>query len=420
MSRPVTARVPNGHAAALDIDAVRADFPILHQSVHGKPLVYLDNAATTQKPRAVIDAIARFYMNDNSNVHRGLHELSQRATDAYEGARATMRRFLNAAHARECIFVRGTTEAINLVVNSYGRRHVGSGDEVLITEMEHHSNIVPWQMLCEEKGAKLIVAPVNEDGELDLDAFERLLGPRTRFVSLVHQSNALGTINPVARITAMARSRNIPVLLDGAQAAAHQPIDVRGIGCDFYAISGHKMYAPTGIGVLYGRLDRLEEMPPWQGGGEMISSVTFEKTTFNKVPHKFEGGTPNISGAIALAAAVDYLDSLGPDAIAAHEADLLSYATQALSRIPGLRIVGTAREKASVISFVLDRIHPHDIGTILDQEGIAIRAGHHCTQPLMERFKLPATARASFAFYNTREECDALTRGIERVVEVLS
>ncbi len=420
MTRTAAAGAPNGRVTALDVEAVRRDFPILHQTVHDKPLVYLDNAATTQKPRAVIDAITHFYSTDNSNVHRGLHELSQRATDRYEGARETMQRFLNAASPRECVFVRGTTEAINLVVNTLGRRVVGAGDEVVITAMEHHSNIVPWQMLCEEKGSRLRVVPVNDAGEIMMEEFEKFLGPRTRFVSVVHQSNALGTINPVARITALARDRGIPVLIDGAQAAAHQPIDVRAIGCDFYALSGHKMYGPSGIGVLYGRLDRLEAMPPWQGGGEMISSVSFEKTHYAKVPHKFEGGTPNISGAVGLAAAVEYLESIGSPAVAAHEADLLDYATTTLGRIAGLRIIGTAREKSSVISFVLDRIHPHDIGTILDQEGIAIRAGHHCTQPLMDRFGVPATARASFALYNTREEIDILARGIERVLEVLS
>ncbi len=420
MTRTAAAGAPNGRVTALDVEAVRRDFPILHQTVHDKPLVYLDNAATTQKPRAVIDAITHFYSTDNSNVHRGLHELSQRATDRYEGARETMQRFLNAASPRECVFVRGTTEAINLVVNTLGRGVVGAGDEVVITAMEHHSNIVPWQMLCEEKGSRLRVVPVNDAGEIMMEEFEKCLGPRTRFVSVVHQSNALGTINPVARITALARDRGIPVLIDGAQAAAHQPIDVRAIGCDFYALSGHKMYGPSGIGVLYGRLDRLEAMPPWQGGGEMISSVSFEKTHYAKVPHKFEGGTPNISGAVGLAAAVEYLESIGSPAVAAHEADLLDYATTTLGRIAGLRIIGTAREKSSVISFVLDRIHPHDIGTILDQEGIAIRAGHHCTQPLMDRFGVPATARASFALYNTREEIDILARGIERVLEVLS
>ena len=405
--------------AAFDVAAIREDFPILRETVHGKPLVYLDNAATTQKPRAVIEAVSTFYMHDNSNIHRGLHTLSQRATEAYEGSREKMRGFLNAAEAREIIFVRGTTEAINLVAATYGRKHVGAGDEVLITAMEHHSNIVPWQILCEEKSAALRVAPINDRGELMMDEMERLIGPNTRIVSVVHQSNALGTINPIRRIADLAHARGIPVVVDGAQAAAHLDIDVRELGCDFYALSGHKMYGPTGIGVLYGRADLLEKMPPYQGGGEMISSVSFEKTTYNKVPHKFEGGTPNISGVVGLGAAVDYLGTIGLRRAAEYETGLLEYATRTISGIDRLRVVGTAASKASVLSFILEGIHPHDIGTVLDQDGIAIRAGHHCTQPLMERFGLPATARASMAFYNTRQEIDALAAGIHHVLEVL-
>ncbi len=409
-----------GRTTSFDVEAVRRDFPILRQTVRGRPLVYLDNAATTQKPQAVIDAVSGYYQRDNSNVHRGLHELSQRATEAFEDGRRTMQRFLNAGSPREIVFVRGTTEAINLVAGSWGRRNVGAGDEILITAMEHHSNIVPWQLLCEEKNAHLKVAPIDDSGALVLEELEGMIGPRTRIISLVHQSNSLGTINPVAEIVALAHARGVPVLLDGAQAAAHGQIDVQALGCDFYALSGHKMYGPTGIGVLYGRLDLLEAMPPYQGGGEMISAVTFEKTTYNKVPHKFEAGTPDIGGVVGLAAAVGYLSALGRDAAAAWEDELLQHATERLSRIGGLTLVGTARPKASVASFTLEGIHPHDIGTILDQEGIAIRAGHHCTQPLMDRLGLPATARASFAFYNTHDEIDALATGIERVVKVLS
>ncbi len=410
---------PRDRIGSYDAAAIRRDFPILDQTVNGKPLVYLDNAATTQKPTAVIDAVSGFYLHDNSNIHRGLHELSQRATAAYETARKKVQRFLNAAEDREIVFVRGTTEAINLVVSSYGRNHVGNGDEVLITAMEHHSNIVPWQMLCEEKGALLRVVPINDAGELILDELERLLGPRTRIVSVVHQSNALGTINPIDRIVELAHDRNIPVCVDGAQAAAHLEVDVRALDCDFYAFSAHKLYGPSGVGVLYGKAGLLESMPPYQGGGEMISSVTFEKTIYNKIPHKFEGGTPNIAGVIGLGAAIDYLAEIDREKAAAHEADLLRYATGAVKQIPRLRIIGTAREKASVLSFVMEGIHPHDIGTVLDQEGIAVRAGHHCTQPLMARFGLPATARASMAIYNTREEIDALVAGIHRVREVL-
>jgi cysteine desulfurase/selenocysteine lyase len=411
--------IPKAGAAPFDVKRVRRDFPILETTVHGKPLVYLDNAATSQKPRAVIDAMLRYYQEECSNIHRGVHTLSERATADYEGARARLARFIGAAEAREVIFVRGTTEGINLVANTFARARVGRGDEVLITTMEHHSNIVPWQMLCESTGARLRVAPIDDDGEIDLHEFEKCLNERTKLVSIVHVSNSLGTINPVREIIARAHGRGVPVLVDGAQAVQHLPVDVRALDCDFYVFSGHKIYGPTGIGVLYGKAALLEAMPPWQGGGDMIASVTFEKTTYNVIPHKFEAGTPHIAGGIGLGAAIDYLGALGLESVAAHEEDLLRYATDAVAEIPGLRIIGTAREKASVLSFVLDGIHPHDIGTVLDQEGIAIRTGHHCTQPLMQRFGVPATARASFAFYNTREEVDALVAGLRRVLEVL-
>ncbi len=406
-----------GHAA-LDVRQIRKDFPILALRVHGKPLVYLDNAATTQKPQTVLDSILRFYTEECANIHRGVHLLSEKATADYEDARAKVSKFINAGDEREVIFVRGATEGINLVAHSYGRAHVQAGDEVLITAIEHHSNIVPWQLLCEEKGATLRVAPINEKGEVVLDEFERLLGSRTRLVALTHVSNALGTINPVRAMIEIAHRRDVPVLVDGAQAIQHVPVDVRQLGCDFYVFSGHKLYGPSGTGILYGRRDLLEKMPPYQGGGDMISSVTFEKTTYNKLPYKFEAGTPNIAGGIGLGAAIDYVRSIGLEAIAAYESDLLTYATESISRIPGVRLVGTAADKASVLSFTLDGIHPHDIGTILDQEGIAIRTGHHCAQPVMDFFKVPATARASFAFYNTRQEVDALAAGIASVVEV--
>ena len=402
-----------------DVQKVREDFPILHQQVHGKPLVYLDNAATTQKPLAVIDALEHYYRRDNSNIHRGVHELSERATNAYERARVAVQHFIHAADAREIIFLRGATEAINLVAQTYGRKNVGVGDEVLITAMEHHSNIVPWQMLCEEKGAKLRVAPINERGELLLGEFEKLLNGKTKIVAVGHLSNALGTINPIKKIVKMAHAQNVPVLVDGAQAAPRMKVDVQELDCDFYAVSGHKMYAPTGIGFLYGKTRLLEAMPPWQGGGDMIASVTFDKTVYNRLPYKFEAGTPNISGTIALGAAVEYLNSLGIERIEEHESDLLAYATQQLQKIPGVTIVGTAPEKAGVLSFVMEDIHPHDIGTILDSEGIAVRTGHHCAQPVMQRYNIPATARASFGLYNTREEVDALVRGIRKVGEVL-
>ncbi len=402
----------------LDVLRLRKDFPILEQTVHGRPLVYLDNAATTQKPRSVIDALVGFYTRDCSNIHRGVHELSERATRAYEDARASVARFINAASEREIVFVRGATEAFNLVAQSYGRTHVGAGDEVLISAMEHHSNIVPWQLLCEEKKARLRVAPINQRGELLLDEFEKFLGPRTRIVAVTQVSNALGTVNPVHRIVELAHAQGIPVMLDGAQAVQHMSVDVREIDCDFYAFSGHKMYGPTGIGVLYGRESLLNSMPPYQGGGDMISSVTFEKTLFAKLPHKFEAGTPSIAAGIGLGAALEYLESAGLEAIAAHEQDVLSYGTEVMARIPGVKIIGTAGKKASVLSFVIDGIHPHDVGTILDQEGIAIRTGHHCAQPVMEFFGIPATARASLGLYNTREDMDALAAGVRKVIEV--
>ncbi len=412
--------VPAVWRASFDVERLRADFPILREFIRGRPLVYLDNAATTQKPQAVIDALARLYGQENANIHRGVHFLSELATAAFEDARRAVQRLLNAPDLREIIFVRGTTEAINLVAHSFGRQQVGAGDEIVISEMEHHSNIVPWQMLCEEKGARLRVSPVTDRGELDLDAFERLLGPRTKIVSVVHVSNALGTVNPVRRIVELAHRAGVPVLVDGAQAVAHLPIDVQAIGCDFYAFSGHKVFGPTGIGVLYGRRSLLDAMPPYQGGGDMIRSVTFERTTYNDLPHKFEAGTPNISGAIGLRAAIDYLRRIDLASMSAYERDLLAYATEVLSRVQGLRIIGTAAEKSGVISFVLDEVHPHDVGTILDQAGVAIRTGHHCCQPLMRRFGVPATARASFALYNTRAEVDALVAALHKVHEVFA
>jgi cysteine desulfurase / selenocysteine lyase len=403
-------------ATAYDVEAVRRDFPILSARIYGKPLVYLDNAASAQKPRAVIEAEQKVYESLYANIHRGVHWLSVHATDAYDAAREKARAFLNAAEVREIVFVRGTTEAVNLVAQTLGRQRVGPGDEVLITTLEHHSNIVPWQLLCEERGARLAVAPIDDTGELNLPAFEKLLSPKTKLVSVAHLSNALGTILPVRRIGELAHARGIPVFVDGAQAAPRMPVDVQALDCDFYAFSSHKIYGPTGVGVLYGKAALLEAMPPYQGGGDMIRSVTFEKTTFNELPYKFEAGTPNIAGGIAFGAALDYVSRLGLAAIAQHEHDLLAYATKTLTAIDGLTIIGTAREKAGVLSFVLDRIHPHDIGTVLDREGIAIRTGHHCAQPVMDRFGLPATARASFGLYNTREEVDALAAGIHKVI----
>lgn len=402
-----------------DVYKVRKDFPILDQKVHGKPLVYLDNAATTQKPLAVIEAIEQYYRQDNSNIHRGVHTLSERATADYEKVRESARKFLNAADSKEIIFVRGTTEAINMVAQTYGRKNVGNGDEVLITALEHHSNIVPWQLLCEEKGAKLRVAPINDRGELLLEEFEKLLTPKTKIVAVAHLSNALGTINPVREIVRMAHARNIPVLVDGAQAVARMQVDVQELDCDFYALSSHKLYGPTGVGILYGKTKLLEAMPPWQGGGDMIASVTFEKTIYNRLPYKFEAGTPNIADTIGFGAAIEYVNRLGLEEIERHEADLLSYATKLVEAIPGVRIIGTAKEKAGALSFVMDDAHPHDIGTILDSEGIAIRTGHHCAQPVMQRFGIPATARASFGLYNTREEIDSLVAGIHKVQKVM-
>lgn len=406
--------------SAFDVAQVRKDFPILSQMVNGKPLVYMDNASTTQKPQAVIDTLVKYYSAENANIHRGVHTLSQQATDLYEEARTKVREFINAASDHEIIFVRGTTEGINLVAQTFARSRIGEGDEIIVTAMEHHSNIVPWQILCQERSAVLRVVPVNDDGEMLLDEYEKLLGPRTKLVSIVHQSNVLGTINPAEQVVAMAHSQGVPVLLDGAQSAPHMPVDVRKLDCDFYAFSGHKLYGPTGIGILYGKEEFLDEMPPYQGGGEMIKSVTFERTIYNDLPHKFEAGTPNIAGAIGLGTAVDYITGIGMDRIYAYEHDLLSYGTERLSSIGGLQIIGTAREKAGVLSFVMDGIHPHDIGTILDTEGIAIRTGHHCAQPLMDRFGIPATARSSLAFYNTKDEIDVLVKAIDRVIEVFS
>jgi len=417
-ARVLESAPPPSPTAGLDVQKIREDFPILKRWVHGKPLVYLDNAATTQKPRVVIDALSRYYLEYNSNIHRGVHLLSQEATEAYEASRETARQFLNAARAQEIIFVRNATEAINLVAHSYGRKFVQAGDEILISTMEHHSNIVPWQILCEEKGATLRVIPITDSGELRMDEYENLLSPRTKLVSVAQVSNALGTVNPVGDIIRIAHARGVPVLVDGAQSTPHLEVDVQALDCDFYAFSGHKVYGPTGIGVLYGKTEWLEKMPPYQGGGDMIRSVTFEKTIFNTLPYKFEAGTPNIADGIALGVALDYVRGIGLAAIAAYEHELLEYATEALAVQPGLTLIGTAKAKASVLSFTLAGVHPHDIGTILDREGIAIRTGHHCAQPVMERFGIPATARASLAFYNTREEIDALVEGIHKVYEV--
>ncbi|MBZ0160509.1 cysteine desulfurase [Candidatus Methylomirabilis sp.] len=421
MRTAIATAAQDAHHAArptFDVARIREDFPILRQQIRGRPLVYLDNAATSQKPKLVVETLAQYYLTENSNVHRGVHLLSERATEAFEGARAKIARFLNAGEAREIIFVRGATEGINLVAHSFAKPLLSVGDEILISEMEHHSNIVPWQIVCEETGAVLRVVPVNDDGELRLDEYERLLGPRTRLVSMVHVSNALGTINPVQQVINMAHERGVPVLIDGAQAAPHLPVDVRALDCDFYVCSGHKLFGPTGIGIVFGKARHLEAMPPYQGGGDMILSVTFEKTIYNEAPIKFEAGTPHIAGAIGLGSAIDYMSRIGLDQIAAYEDELLTYATDAISAIPGLRIIGTAKEKASILSFVLDDVHAHDIGTILDQEGIAIRTGHHCAQPVLKRFGVPATARASLAFYNTRDEIDALVKAIYKVTDL--
>ena len=406
--------------STLNNETIRRDFPILDQQVRGRPLVYLDNAATCQKPAQVIDAMTRVYRHDYANVHRGVHTLSERSTAAYEGAREKVRKFINAASTKEIVFVRGTTEAINLVAQSYGRSNLAAGDEILITAMEHHSNIVPWQMLCKQTGAVLRVAPINTRGELIFPEFGKLLNDRTRLVSVGHMSNALGTINPVREIIAAAHARNVPVLLDGAQAVPHMSVDVQALDCDFYAFSGHKLYGPSGIGVLYGKQQLLEAMPPYQGGGDMIRKVTFEETEYNVLPYKFEAGTPSIVDTIGLGAAVDYLTEIGMDRLAAYEHELLLYATEKARQIPGLRIIGEAEQKGAILSFVLDGVHPHDIGTMLDSIGIAVRAGHHCAMPVMDFFQVPATARASFAVYNTKQEIDVLMEGIEKLIEVFA
>ncbi|MCB1596321.1 MAG: cysteine desulfurase [Gammaproteobacteria bacterium] len=412
-----TGRLPP--AAGLDVEAIRRDFPILHQQINGYPLAYLDSAASTQRPVQVIDTISRYYTQDHANVHRGVHTLSHRATDIYEGARESVRSFINARSTREIVFTRGTTEAINLVAATLGQR-LTAGDEILISEMEHHSNIVPWQMLCERRGTILRVVPINDEGELLFDEYEKLLGKRTRLVAITHVSNALGSVNPVRQVIASAHVRGIPVLIDGAQAIAHQGVDVQALDCDFYAFSGHKMCGPTGIGVLYGREELLETLPPYQGGGDMILTVSFSGTTYNELPYRLEAGTPHIAGAAGLGAAVDYLRQVGMGNIASHEADLLTYASNALSALPGLRLVGTAAHKAGVVSFNVDGIHPHDVGTVLDQHGVAIRAGHHCAMPVMERFGIPGTARASFAFYNTRAEIDQMIDALRLAIRMFA
>ncbi len=404
-------------AAALDVDRIRQDFPILQRLVRGKPLVYLDSAATTQKPLPVLNALSDYYSNGNANIHRGVYVLSEEATAAYDAARKKVQRFINARECREVIFTRNSTESINLVAQSFGRQNVAPGDEILITHMEHHSNIVPWQLLCEQTHARLRVVPIDDNGELQMDEFEKLIGPRTKLVAFVHLSNSLGTINPAREIVELAHRRGVPVLIDGSQAAYHMPVDVQALDCDFYAFTGHKLYGPTGIGVLYGREALLEAMPPFQGGGDMIRSVTFEKTTYADLPAKFEAGTPHIAGAIGLGAAIDYVSGVGFPAISAHEQDLLEYGTAALAEVPGLRIIGTARHKASILAFVLKGAHPHDIGTIVDMEGVSIRTGHHCTQPVMDRFGVSATARASVGMYNTRAEIDALVQSLLHVRE---
>jgi cysteine desulfurase / selenocysteine lyase len=403
-----------------NVERIRKDFPVLTQSVNGKPLVYLDNAASSQVPTMVIERGAQYIQQEHSNIHRGVHYLSMKATTAYEGAREKVKRFINARDVKECIFVRGATEGINLVMHGYGRKFIGAGDEIIVSAMEHHANIVPWQMLCEEKGARLRVIPINDAGELLMDEYEALLNERTKLVAVTHVSNALGTINPVKEIIDQAHKYGVPVLIDGAQQAPHGKIDVQDLDCDFYAFSGHKMFAPTGSGVVYGKERLLEQMNPFQGGGDMIRTVTFEKTTYADLPNKFEAGTPAIASQIGLGAAIDYLNIIGREKAAVYEHDLLDYATQRLSAIEGVRIIGTAKEKLSVLSFTIENVHPHDIGTILDQQGIAIRAGHHCAQPVMQRFKIPATARASFAFYNTKQEIDVLVEAIEKVIEVFS
>ena len=407
-------------ASAFDVERIRSDFPILKLKIDGKPLVYLDNAASSQMPQPVIDRLVRYQTTQHANIHRAVHYLSETATAEYEAARRKLQRFINAPEEREVIFASGTTDAINLVMHGYGRKFIKAGDEIILTTLEHHSNIVPWQMLAEETGAKIRVVPINDAGELLIDEYEKLFNARTRFVGVIHVSNALGSINPVKQMITFAHAHGVPVLVDGAQAAPHMQVDVQDLDCDFYAFSGHKLCGPTGIGILYGRAALLEKMQPFKGGGDMILSVTFEKTTYNTIPHKFEAGTPPIAAAIGLGAAVDYLAEIGMEAIAAHELELLNYATEQMSRMPGVRIIGTARNKASVISFAVDGVHPHDIGTVLNQEGIAVRTGHHCAQPVMQRFKVPATSRASFAFYNSMAEVDALIAGIRTVQRVFA
>ncbi len=414
---PRTASGPVG--VPLDVEAVRREFPVLERTVRGRPLAYLDNAASSQRPRAVIEAMSRYYETTHANVHRGVHTLSQEATDLFEGAREKVRRFINARSTKEIVFVRGTTEAINLVAQSFGRPRFGPGDEILVTWLEHHANIVPWQILCGQTGATLKVAPITTTGEVDFEAFTTLLSPRTRLVAIAHVSNALGTVLPVQRFIRAAQERGVPVLLDGAQAVPHMKVDVQTLGCDFYAFSAHKMCGPTGIGVLYGREALLREMPPWQGGGDMILAVSFEKTVYNDLPWKFEAGTPAIADAVGLGATIDYLESLGMERIAAAEHELLEYATARLSDVPGLRIIGTAPQKAAVVSFTVGRVHPHDLGTILDAAGVAVRTGHHCAMPVMDFFGVPATARASFAFYNTRTEIDQLVAALHTAREML-
>ena len=415
-----SAETANVVESAFDVQRIRQDFPILSRSIREQKLVYLDNAATTQKPQPVLDTLASYYATGNANIHRGVYLLSEEATAAYDLARVKVQGLLNARAAHEIIFTRNSTESINLVAQSYGRQNLGPGDEVLITHMEHHSNIVPWQLLCEQVGARLCVAPIDGRGTLQLDEFERLISPRTRLVAVVHLSNSLGTVNPVQEIVRMAHARGVPVLIDGSQSIYHMPVDVQALDCDFYVFTGHKLYGPTGIGVLYGRESLLEQMPPYQGGGDMIRSVTFTKTTYAELPHKFEAGTPHIAGAIGLGAAVDYLLRVGLEGIGRHEADLLAYGTNALSEVKGLQLIGTAPKKASILSFVMDGAHPHDIGTIVDSDGVAIRTGHHCTQPVMDRFGVPATARASIAMYNTHEEIDALVKSLEHVRETFA
>lgn len=420
MNQQIAENLATRQRTLFDVEAVRSDFPVLAQKVHGKPLAYLDNAATTQKPLAVIEAIDTYYREYNSNIHRGLHTLSEKATAGYEDARSTVRRFINAGDNREIVFVRGTTEGINLITQSYGRANLKPGDEIIISEMEHHSNIVPWQLLCQQTGAVLKVIPIDENGDLILSEYEKLLGPKTRIVSIVHISNALGTINPVRQIIERAHAHDAVVVVDGAQAVAHTPVDVQALDCDFYVFSGHKLYGPTGIGVLYGRQELLEKMPPYQGGGDMIKVVTLEKTLYNDLPHKFEAGTPHIAGVIGLGKAIEYISAVGLETIAVYEHELLDYANHAILDIKGLRQIGTAAQKTSILSFTLEGIHPHDIGTILDHDGVAIRAGHHCAMPVMEHFRVPATARASLAFYNTRSEVDRLVESLHKCREVFA